>query len=107
MARDGTGWALARGYTTEEDLPRTERLKGEELLAEEQYMLRTPESEVQLLQLLRGHRLLARDNVIITPHMAWYSRDARERILETTADNITAYAAGHPENVVNRSEEEV
>lgn len=75
-------------------------LEGEETLMEEEHLFRTEASERQLREVLRGHLLLKRDNVIITPHMAWFSREARQRILATTVDNIRAFLAGEPINVV-------
>ena len=50
--------------------------------------------------MIQNHILLNRENVVITPHIAFNSREAFARILETTVSNITAYLAGHPENVV-------
>lgn len=40
-------------------------------------------------------------NLIITPHTAWASLEARKRLLEGVAGNISAFLAGVPENVVN------
>jgi glycerate dehydrogenase len=40
-------------------------------------------------------------NCIITPHNAWMSTEARQRILDITAQNIQAYLDGKPINVVN------
>lgn len=40
--------------------------------------------------------------LIITPHMAWASKEARERLIEGVAKNMEAYLAGRPVNVVNR-----
>ena len=45
--------------------------------------------------------LLKAKNCIITPHISWATREARERIMQTTADNIKAYMDGTPANVVN------
>ena len=45
--------------------------------------------------------LLAAKNCIITPHISWATKEARERIMQTTADNIKAFMEGHPVNVVN------
>jgi len=42
-----------------------------------------------------------RPNLILTPHMAFDSREAVERILNTTVDNILAFGAGNPQNVVS------
>ncbi|MCC8138164.1 MAG: D-2-hydroxyacid dehydrogenase [Clostridiales bacterium] len=46
--------------------------------------------------------LLTAKNCIITPHISWATKDARERIMNTTAANIKSYMDGTPENVVNR-----
>ncbi|HEY5973511.1 MAG TPA: D-2-hydroxyacid dehydrogenase [Geobacteraceae bacterium] len=45
--------------------------------------------------------LLTARNCLITPHLAWAARSARRRLLEQTAANIAAFAAGRPVNIVN------
>lgn len=45
--------------------------------------------------------LRRRPNLILTPHMAFDSQDAVERILETTVGNIRSFAAGHSRNIVS------
>lgn len=45
--------------------------------------------------------LLTAKNCIITPHISWATKDARERIMQTTAENLRAFLAGEPVNVVN------
>lgn len=50
--------------------------------------------------LLANHILLRMRNVYITPHNAFNTREAVERILATTMDNIRAFANGEPANVV-------
>jgi len=45
--------------------------------------------------------LLTAKNCIITPHVAWATRNARQRLIEITAGNVRAFAAGTPRNVVN------
>lgn len=45
--------------------------------------------------------LLSAKNCIITPHISWATKDARQRIMDITADNIRAWAGGDPVNVVN------
>lgn len=49
------------------------------------------------------HPLLAGDipNLIITPHSAWVSRESRQRLIDGVIDNIRAWQAGRPRNVVN------
>lgn len=49
-----------------------------------------------------GNPLIAAKNCIITPHIAWATLEARKRLLGTVADNIRAFLAGNPVNVVNR-----
>ncbi len=44
--------------------------------------------------------LLAR-NCLITPHIAWATREARRRLLEATVANVAAFLAGRPTHVVN------
>ena len=46
--------------------------------------------------------LLTAPNCIITPHIAWAPREARQRIMNTTAQNIEAFLKGSPINVVNQ-----
>jgi D-lactate dehydrogenase len=50
--------------------------------------------------LLADHVLAQRPNVIITPHSAFDTREAVERLLETTKQNIEAFMAGKPQNIV-------
>lgn len=38
---------------------------------------------------------------LITPHVSWLPKEARQRELDITADNIRAFLEGHPQNVVN------
>jgi len=45
--------------------------------------------------------LLSARNCIITPHQAWATPAARRRLIATTAENLRAFAAGRPRNVVN------
>jgi glycerate dehydrogenase len=39
-------------------------------------------------------------NLIVTPHIAWASRAARQRLLDQVADNIRGFYAGNPQHVV-------
>ena len=45
--------------------------------------------------------LLTAPNCIITPHISWATKEARERIMQMTADNVRAFMEGKPTNVVN------
>ena len=45
--------------------------------------------------------LISAKNVIITPHIAWASVEARERLMGIAVENLKAYLAGNPCNVVS------
>ena len=45
--------------------------------------------------------LLTARNCVITPHIAWASFEARQRLIASVADNIRAFLDGAPKNVVN------
>ncbi|HVC35542.1 MAG TPA: NAD(P)-dependent oxidoreductase [Chloroflexota bacterium] len=91
-------WALDEGILAGAGL---DVVEGEELVAEQERLLATPGAEEKLRTLLRHHVLLRRENGIITPHAAFYSREALQRILDTTISNIRCFLAGQPENVVS------
>jgi glycerate dehydrogenase len=44
--------------------------------------------------------LLKAKNCIITPHIAWATKEARIRLMELAADNLAAFIAGKPINMV-------
>ncbi len=41
-----------------------------------------------------GHPLMGRDNVILTPHLAWYTREAFERVERETRDRVLEILQG-------------
>ena len=45
--------------------------------------------------------LLKAKNCIITPHMSWGAKEARQRIMDITVENVRAFLTGKPQNVVN------
>ncbi len=45
--------------------------------------------------------ILNMQNVIVTPHIAFYSKEAKLRIINTTIENIKAFISGNPINLVN------
>ncbi|MDM5198998.1 D-2-hydroxyacid dehydrogenase [Fictibacillus enclensis] len=44
--------------------------------------------------------LLQAKNCIITPHIAWATKEARSRLLDLAVDNIKAFVVANPKNVV-------
>ena len=49
----------------------------------------------------KDNPLLTARNCFITPHIAWATRSARQRLLKVVVDNVAALLAGKPQNVVN------
>ena len=52
-----------------------------------------------LKELMISTSLLARSNVVFTPHVAFNSVEAVERLNTVTVDNIRAFVGGNPQNV--------
>ncbi len=44
--------------------------------------------------------LLSARNCVITPHIAWATREARSRLMALAVENVSAYVAGLPRNVI-------
>ena len=49
----------------------------------------------------KDNPLLTAKNCFITPHISWAPIEARQRIMDSTAENIRAYQSGRPINLVN------
>lgn len=76
-------------------------LEGEELVKEERQLLSKDFPKEKLATALRNHILLHRENVVITPHIAFDSKEALIRILETTVGNIRSFLGGTAVNLVS------
>lgn len=50
-----------------------------------------------------GHPLLRAPNCIVTPHIAWASKEARQRLMDMAVGNVRGFLEGRPVNVVNDS----
>ena len=44
--------------------------------------------------------LLTARNCLVTPHIAWATREARARLMDLAIQNITAFLNGNPQNVI-------
>jgi len=77
-------------------------IEGENVFSEEKQLLRNPQANLdQLRQAVLNNALLRRSDLVITPHMAFDSKEAVERILTTTEENIVSFRAGEPKNKVH------
>lgn len=45
--------------------------------------------------------LLHAKNCFLTPHIAWATKEARQRLIDICAENVKAFLKGKPQNVVN------
>jgi D-lactate dehydrogenase len=80
-------------------------LPEEPTIREEAELLRTVfHKQHDLETLLADHLLLRLRNVYITPHSAFNTCEAVQRILDTTAENIAAFLRGEPQNLVNQED---
>jgi glycerate dehydrogenase len=50
---------------------------------------------------LAANPLLRAPRCAVTPHLAWATRAARERLLNRAVENVHAFLAGNPLNVVS------
>ena len=57
-------------------------------------------NEQQLKNVLADHELMYMENVIVTPHNAFNTKEALIRILDTTIGNINAFDKNQPANLV-------
>lgn len=74
--------------------------EGEQLNPWENQMLSRNVPLESLRAALAKSALANREDVVITPHIAFDSVEAIQRILDTTCENITGFLAGRPQNLV-------
>lgn len=77
-------------------------IEGEEYIKEEKQLLYDPEKLDIWKQIVRDHILLKKENVVFTPHIAFYSQEALERILDTTIENIDLFNQNKPQFLVQK-----
>ncbi len=76
-------------------------LEEEALVKEESQLLVKDEPTEKIKTLLRDQIILKMGNVVYTPHNAFNSEEALQRILSTTLDNISSFMHSTPVNIVN------
>jgi D-lactate dehydrogenase len=68
---------------------------------DEMHLLSKPHPNYdEMKTLLLNHYLIDHPKVIITPHTAFNTKEAIERILDTTFENIMMFMKGSPQNVI-------
>lgn len=67
---------------------------------ESELMSKNMPAHCDLNTVVRNHLLIARNDVIITPHIAFNSREALDKILHTTVDNIKSFVSASPINQI-------
>lgn len=50
----------------------------------------------------KDNPLFKAKNCIITPHIAWATKEARSRLMDVTVKNLAAFLEGRPVNIVNK-----
>ena len=93
-------WGLKEGIIAGAGL---DVLEGERELKEEIEILSSPEKAERIKDyktLLEDRVLIDMPNVIVTPHIAFYSKEAEEEIIKMTADNIKGFISNVPINLV-------
>ncbi|MBI4119003.1 MAG: hydroxyacid dehydrogenase [Parcubacteria group bacterium] len=76
-------------------------LESERQLKEEAELLAYQPGQIKDFQTLsEDHILINMPQVIVTPHIAFCTREAREEIIKTTVENIKSFLAATPQNLV-------
>ena len=75
-------------------------LEEEVEIKEEIVSAREKRDPEEMKVMLQDHVLMRMPNVLITPHTAFNSREAVERILAKTLENIEGFLTGKPVNLV-------
>ncbi len=76
-------------------------LEEEGFIKDEMHMLYSGHPNLQQLKtVLADHKLMQMENVLVTPHNAFNTREALIRILDVTLANIQAFTSGHPINLI-------
>ncbi len=75
-------------------------IEKERLITEEEQLRKVSPNKQEWKTLYENIEILKMPNVVFTPHNAFNSQEALERILETSAENIRAFLEGRAQNTV-------
>jgi len=95
---DALLWALEKNIVGGAGL---DVLENEHDVSEEKELLHSSNRDERYQKLVQNHILLNKENIVYTPHIAFYSKEAITRILETTIININNFNKEKPTNVIN------
>jgi len=90
-------WALEEGILGGAGL---DVIEGEEFVKEERALLASSSASEAWRHVVQARLLLRRENVVFTPHIAFNSREALQRILDTTLMNLKHFLDGNPIHTV-------
>lgn len=77
-------------------------LEGERDLKEERKILTGSNLRLEnMRKLVEDHVLIDLPQVVVTPHVAFFTKEAVGRIMETTASNILEFTKKNPQNIIN------
>jgi len=74
--------------------------EGEEVWIEEEFLRRDDLPAIPLQQAMESFFILRSERAILTPHNAFNTKEALDRILITSTENLKSYFTGNPKNVV-------
>jgi D-lactate dehydrogenase len=75
-------------------------IEGEKALFDEMSLLTGSHPVTDFEELVAAHALVDMPNVIVTPHIAFNTREAKHEIASTTAQNIASFIGGTPQNTI-------
>ncbi len=77
-------------------------IEGEKEIKEELELLRDEGEHVKKIrEVMNSLELLRNDKVVFTPHIAFYSAEALERLLDTSIEGIKSFMRGKPKYIVS------
>ncbi len=74
--------------------------EGEEIWIEEEFLKRDDLAAITLKEAMESFSIMRSERAILTPHNAFNTSEALERILITTSGNFKAFFSGKPQNII-------
>ncbi|MEK6856222.1 MAG: NAD(P)-dependent oxidoreductase [Nanoarchaeota archaeon] len=78
-------------------------IEGEDLIKNEKEMAHNHKriDIKKMKQIALDHKILFNEKVVFTPHIAFYSKEAVQRIVETSIQNIISFSKGREINIIS------